>query len=87
MWQDACIMEHQRVWMHGVDVIFISFIMFSSHDLYDESMRRQQKLLLLELYLREQGHIWSHTLHDVAGQGDEIISLALDDQEVLPPWE
>ena len=79
--------------MHGVDVTFISFIMPSSHDLYDESMRRQQTLLLLELYLREQGKIFSHTLHDVVGVGDGTImvqrgySLALDDQEVLPIWE
>ena len=63
------------------------------HDLYDESMRRQQTLLLFELYLREQGQICSHTLHDVAGVGDGTIivqrgySLALDVQEVLPLWE
>ena len=67
--------------------------MFSPHDLYDGGMRRQQKLLLLWLFLGEQGQICSHTLHDVAGVGDGTImvqrgySLALDDQEVLPPWE
>ena len=79
--------------MHGVDVIFMSLIMFSSHDLYDESMRRQQNILLLCLFLGEKGQIFSHTLHDVAGVADGIItvqrgySLALDDQEVLPLWK
>ena len=64
--------------------------MFSLHDLYDGGMRRQQKLLFLWLFLREQGQICSHTLHDVVGVGDGTImvqrgySLALDDQEVLP---
>ena len=77
-WQDTRIIEKQ-VWMHGVDVTFISFVMFSLHDLYDGGRRRQQKLLLLGLFLGEQGHIFSHTLHDVAGGGDGIISLALDD--------
>ena len=49
--------------------------------------------MLLWLFLGEQGQICSHTLHDVAGVGDGTImvqreySLALDDQEVLPPWK
>ena len=73
--------------MHGVGMIFISFIMFSSPDFYDGSMRRQQNLFLLYLFSREQEQIFSHTLHDVVGGGDDIISLALDDQEALPPWE
>ena len=80
--------------MHCVDMtFFISIIMSSPHDLYDGGMRRQQKILLLGLLLGEQGHICSHTLHDVAGVGDGIImvqrgySLALDDQEVLPLWK
>ena len=38
MWQDTCIMEKQRVWMHCVDMTF--FTMFSLHDLYDGGMRR-----------------------------------------------
>ena len=71
--------------MHGVGMIFISFIMFSSHDLYDQGVRRQQELFFLGLLLGEHGHIFSHTLHDVAGVGDGTIivkrgySLALDD--------
>ena len=93
MWQDACIIEHQRAWMHGVDVTYISFIISSSHDLYDGSIRRHQALWLLELCLREQGKICSDMLYDGAGEGDGTImvqrgySLALDDQEVLPSWE
>ena len=61
--------------MHGVDLTFISFIMSSSHELYDESMRRQQTFFLLELCLREQGKIFSHMLHDVAGVGDGTIMV------------
>ena len=38
--KDTCIIEQHRVWMHGVDVILISFIMSSSHELYDGSMGR-----------------------------------------------
>ena len=55
MWYNACIIEQKIVWMHGFYVTFISFIMSSSHELYDESMRRQQTLLLLGFYMREQG--------------------------------
>ena len=73
--------------MHGVDVILISFIVSSSHELYDGSMGRQKSTLLLCLFLGEQEHIFSHTLHDVAGGGDGIISLSFYDREVLPPWE
>ena len=73
--------------MHGFDVILISFIVSSSHELYDGSMGRQQNILLLCLFLGEQEHIFSHHLHDVAGGGDGIISLAIDDQEVLPTWK
>ena len=40
MWQDAGIMEQQRVWMHSDDATFISFTMSSSHVLYDESIRK-----------------------------------------------
>ena len=93
VWQDTCIIGQQRVWMHGVDLTFISFIMSSSHELYDESMRRQKTLLLLGLFLREKRKIFSHMLYDVAGVGDGTImvqrgySLALDEQEVLPFWE
>ena len=78
--------------MHGVDMIFMSFIMFSSHNLYDKSMRRQQNILFLCLFLKEQEKIFSHTFHDVAGVGNGTIMvqrgyfLALDDQEVLPLW-
>ena len=60
--------------MHGVDVKFISFIMFPSHN-YDESMRGQQNILLLWLFLGEQGKIFSHTLHDVAEVGDGTIMV------------
>ena len=88
IWQDTCIIEQHRVWMHDVDVILISFIVSSSHELYDGSMGKQQNILLLFLFLGEQEKIFSHTLHDVAGGGgDEIISLVFDDREVLPPWE
>ena len=80
--------------MHCVDMIFfISVIIFSSHDLYDGGMRRQQKLLLIWFLLEEQGKIFSLSLHDVTGVGDGTImvqrgySLALDDQEVLPLWK
>ena len=41
MWQDAGIMEQQRVWVHSDDATFISFTMSSSHILHDESMRKQ----------------------------------------------
>ena len=73
--------------MHGVDMNFISFTSFSSHDWYDESMRRQQNILFLCLFFVKQEQIFSHTLHDVAGGEDGIISLAIGDQEVLLPWE
>ena len=72
--------------MHGVDVILISFTVSSSYELYDGSMGRQQNLLLLCLFLGEQEHICSHTLYDVAGGGDGIISLVFDDLEALPSW-
>ena len=85
---DTCIIEQNRVWMHGVDMILISFIMSSSHDLYDGGMGRQQNVLLLCLFLGEQEKIFSHTSHDVAGGGDGIISLIFDDGlEALPTWE
>ena len=87
-WQYTCIIEQHRVWMHGVDVVLISFIVFSSHDLHDGSMGRQQNILLLCLFLGEKEQIFSHTLHDVAGGGDGIISLVFDDDwEELPSWE
>ena len=92
-WMDTCIIEQHRVWIHGVDMILISFIMSSSHVLYDESMRRQQILLLLGLYLRKQGKIFSHIFHDVVGVEDGTIivqrgySLALDVQEGISSWE
>ena len=79
IWQDTCIIEQHREWMHDVDVS-------SSHEMYDGSMRRQQNTLLL--CLGEQGQICSHTLHDVAGGGDGTISLIFDDVwEALPSWE
>ena len=86
VWQDACIIGQQGVWTRCVDIeFFISITMFTLHDLYYGGMGRQQNLLLLWLFLGEQGHIFSHTLHDVAGVGDGAImvqrgySLALDD--------
>ena len=72
--------------MHDVDVILISFIMSSSHELYDGGMGRQQNVLLLCLFLGEQEHIFSHTLHDVAEGGDGIISLVFHDLGALPSW-
>ena len=75
MWHDACINEQQREWIHGVDMTFISFIMSSSHFLYDESTMKQQTVLLLGLYLREKGNIFSHMLYDVAGVGDGTIMV------------
>ena len=84
-WQDTYIIEQHRVWMHDVDVILISFIVSSSHGLYDGSMGEQQNTLLL--CLREQGKNCSHTLHDVAEGGDGIISFVFYDREVLPHWE
>ena len=71
--------------MHDVDVILISFIVSSSHELYDGNKGGQQNTLLL--FLGEQGQNCSHTLHDVAEGGDGIISVEFDDREVLPPWE
>ena len=85
-WLDTCIIEQHRVWMHGVDVLLISFIMSSSHELYDGSMGRQQNVLLLCLFLGEQGQSFSHTLHDVAGRGDGIISSVFDDLGALLSW-
>ena len=87
-WRDTCIIEQLRVWMHGVDMILISFIVSSSHDWYNGGMGRQHNVLLLGLFLGEQGQICSHTLYDVAGGGDGIISLVFDDDwEALPSWE
>ena len=86
-WQDACIIGQHGVWMHGVDVILISFIVSSSHELYDGSMGRQQKVWLLFLFLGDQEHIFSHTLNDVAGGGDGTITLDFNYREVLPTWE
>ena len=83
---DTYIIEQHRVWMHGVDMILISFIMSSPHGRYDGGMGRQQNVLLLCLFLGEQEQICSHTLHDVAGRGDGIISLVFDDLEALPSW-
>ena len=74
--------------MNGVDMILISFIMSSSHDQYDGGIGRQQNVLLLSLFLGEQEQICSHTLHDVAGGGDGIISLIFDDGlEEIPTWK
>lgn len=87
IWQDTCIFEQQRVWMHGVDMIFMSFIIFSSHGLYDGSMGRQKNPLLLCLFLGEQEQIFSRTFHGVAGGGDGIISFTLNYQEELPLLE
>ena len=84
-WMDTCIIEQHRVWMHGVDVLLISFIVSSSYELVDGGMERQHNVLLLGLFLGEQGQICSHTLHDVAGRGDGTISLIFDDDgEALP---
>ena len=66
-WKDACIIRKHGFWIHDVDVTFISFIVSSSHELYDGSTRRHQALWLLELYSRERGNICSHLLCDVAG--------------------
>ena len=71
--------------MHDVDVMLISFIVSSSHQLYDGSMGDKQNTLML--CLREQGWNCCHNLHDVAEGGDGTISLVFDDREVLPPWE
>ena len=85
-WQDTYIIEQHRVWMHDVDMMLISFIVSSSHDWYDGGMGRQHNVLLLGLFLGEQGQIFSHTLYDVAGGGDGTISLVFD-REALPSWE
>ena len=78
-------MGQKRVWAHYVDMtFFISITMFSLHDLYDGGMGKQQNILLLWMFLGEQEKSCSHTLHDVAGGGDGILSLSLDDLEVLP---
>ena len=87
MWQDACIIGQHGVWMHGVDVAHISFIMSSSLEMNDGSIRSQQALWFLGLHLREQGKICSHLLSNVAGGGDGTISLAIDDLEALPYLE
>ena len=76
--------------MHDDYVHFILVIMSSSHELYDESMRRQQELWLLELHWREQGQICSHMLYDVVGIEEVTLivkrgySLTIDDLETLP---
>ena len=57
MWQDDGIIEQQRLWVHSDDAIFMSFTMSSSHILYDESMRKQQKNLLMGLFCGEQEKI------------------------------
>ena len=85
-WQDTCIIGQHRVWMHGVDMILISLIVSSSHELYDGSIGRQQIILLLWLFLGEQEQIRSHTWNYVAGEGDVIISLVFDDFETLSSW-
>ena len=60
--------------------------MSSSHILHNESMRKQQKIVLLGLFLEgEQWKIFSHFLYDVVGVGDGTImvqrgySLTFDD--------
>ena len=53
----------------------MSVTMFSPHDFYDGGVGRQQNFLLLWLFLGEQGQIFSHTLHDVAGVGDGTIMV------------
>ena len=70
--------------MHDVDVTLISFIVSSSHELYDGSTGRKQNTLLL--FLGKEGNNFSHTLHHVVGGGDGLLSLNFDDREVLPPW-
>ena len=75
MWQNASIMEKQRVWAHSDDATFISFTMSSSHILYDESMKKQQKHLLLELFLGEKEQIFSHFFYEVSGVGDGTIMV------------
>ena len=53
----------------------------------------QQEILLLGMFLREQGKISSHNFHDVAGVEDGTIivqrgySLALNVQEGIYSWE
>ena len=59
----------------------------SSHESYDVSIMGQQALELLDIDGREHKQIFSHMIHDVAGGGDGIMSLTLDDREVIPPWE
>ena len=59
----------------------------SSHESYDVSIMGQQTLELLNIDGREHKQICSHMIHDVAGGGDGILSLNLDDREVLPPWK
>ena len=79
--------------MHSDDATFMSFTMSSSDISHDESMRKQQRHLLLGSFLGEQEKICSHILYDVAGVGDGTImvqkgySLALDDLELLPLWK
>ena len=41
---------------------------------------------MLCLFLGEQEQLCSHTLYDVAGGGDGIISLVFDDLGALPSW-
>ena len=86
-------MGQQGVGTHCVDIkFFMSNTMLSLHDLDDGSMRRQQNILLLGMFLREQGKNFSNSFHDVAGvkEGTIIVqrgySLALDVQEGLSSW-
>ena len=86
--EDAIVVEGG---IYHYNILFLTWIpkhgeddIFASHGLYDGSMGRKKNVLFLCLFLGEKEHIFSHTLHDVVGGGDDIISLALDDQEVMP---
>ena len=48
-WQDGYIVEKQGVGIHGDDMVYISFMIPSSHELHDVNMRRRQTLGLLKL--------------------------------------
>ena len=62
----------------------MSSTMLSLHGWDDGSMRKQQRIFVLGMFLREQGQNCSHNFHDVAGVEDGTIivqrgySLTLD---------
>ena len=77
-WQDVYIIEKQRVGIHGADMVYISVMIPSSHELHHVSMRRQQALGLLELSWREHKKIFSHMMYGVEGVEEGTLIVQRD---------